>query len=74
MSIGGLGSTGGEAGPAHTHLTAGCAHSSAADAGVAQDSAPVEAVRAPFFRRSAIDTASIGTRSTTFAGFTRPVV
>ena len=74
MSIGGLGSTGGEVGPDHTRLTAGFARSSAADAGVEQDSAPVEAVRAPFFRRSAIDTASIGTRSTTFAGFTRPVV
>jgi hypothetical protein len=67
MGIGGLGSARGEVGSDHTHLTAGFARSSAADAGVAQGSAPVEAARAPFFRRSAIDTASIGTRSTTFA-------
>jgi hypothetical protein len=67
MGIGRLGSTGGQVGPNHTHLIAGSARSSAAGAGVAHDSAPVEAVRAPFFRRSAIDTASIGTRSTTFA-------
>ena len=49
MSIGGLGGAGGEVGPAHTHLTAGSARSSAADAGAAQVFVPLEAARAPFY-------------------------
>ena len=49
MSIGGLGGAGGEVGPVHTHLTAGSARSSAADAGAAQVFVPLEAARAPFY-------------------------
>jgi hypothetical protein len=70
MSIGGLGGAGGEVGPAHTHLTAGSARSSAADAGAAQVFVPLEAARAPFYP----DTSPTGMRSTTFAVATRLVV
>jgi hypothetical protein len=50
MSIKASAAQGGrEVGSDHSHLTAGSARSSAADAGVAQDSVPVEA---PFVLRS----------------------
>ena len=74
MSIGGLGGAGGEVGPDHSHLIAGFARSSAADAGAAQVFVPLEAARAPVLRRSAIDTSPTGMRSTTFAVATRLVV